>query len=91
MTVTTLVHTCIRAVVRGLPLPEGGRCRIAGSELLVIARAKADDWPEVAITKGDLEAVAWVKPQDAERLADALLEDDHVVSVRLDAPAVDVG
>jgi len=88
---TTRVHSTVRAVLRGFPLPEGAKCVVNGLELLVIGRAKSDDWPETELDRGDLEAVIWTKPDDAERVADALLTDKRVISVRMDAAPLEIG
>lgn len=90
-TQTTRVHSTLRVVVRGFPLPEGAKCVVNEYELLIIARAKAGDWPEVPIERGDLEAVIWTKPDEADRVADALLTDKRVISVRMDAAPLEVG
>jgi len=89
--VTTRVHSTLRVVVRGFPLGEGGKCNVGGVDLLVLTRAKAADWPDVELAKGDLETVAWTTPAEANRLADTLLADPRVVSVRVEAEPLEVG
>ncbi|MBI2388076.1 MAG: hypothetical protein HYV09_00545 [Deltaproteobacteria bacterium] len=81
----------LRAVLRGLPLGEGARFAIAGVELLVLSRAKAAQWPDIELRSGDLEAVAWVAPDQTDRVADALLADPRVIAVRFDAAPVEIG
>ena len=89
--VTTGVHSTLRVVVRGFPLGEGGKCNVGGIDLLVLARAKAADWPDVELVKGDLETVVWTTPAEADRVADALLADSRVISVRVEAEPLEVG
>lgn len=89
--IATTRSATVRAVVRGLPLGEGARFSVAGVDLLVLTRAKAAQWPEVELRAGDLEAVAWVAPDQTDRVADALLADQRVVAVHLDAAPVEIG
>ena len=90
-TLTTRVHSTLRVVIRGFPLGEGAKCKVAGHDLLVLSRARPAEWPDAELVKGDLEAVVWTRPEDADAAADALLTDPRVISVRLEAAPVDVG
>jgi hypothetical protein len=90
-TLTTRIHSTLRVVIRGFPLGEGAKCKVAGFELLVLRRAKSAEWPDIEIVKGDLEAVLWTAPGEADGAADALLGDERVRSVRLEAAPVEVG
>lgn len=81
---STTTRTAIRVVVRGMPLPEGAQFKVGELRVLIVTRAKATDWPEVAIEKGDLDGVVWVTPEDALGAAARLQDDDHIVTVRVD-------
>jgi hypothetical protein len=79
-------HVAIRAVLRGVPLPEGGRYRVGAHELLILGRAKAADWPDADVEKGDLETVVWCIPAEYGAVAAELLANDRIISVRVDSP-----
>lgn len=85
--VETDTRSAIRVVVRGLPLPEGGKFKIGDLSVLIVARAKAADWPESTIDKGDLDGVVWVAPELAFTAAAALQDDEHIIAVRVDLSA----
>lgn len=90
-TAITRAQSTLRAVIRGFPLGEGGKCKVAGYDLLVLKRAKPSDWPETELLQGDLEAVIWTAAGESDRAADALLADERVIAVRVEAPAVEIG
>jgi hypothetical protein len=77
-------RTAIRVVVRGMPLPEGAQFNVGDLRVLIVTRARAGEWPESVIEKGDLDGVVWVKPEQAFAAAARLQDDDHIVAVRLD-------
>lgn len=89
-TVTTRVHSALRVVIRGFPLGEGAKCVVAGQQLLVLKRAKREDWPDATLDRGDLEAVLWTTPGDADRIAETVLADERVISVRVEVAPLDV-
>ena len=71
-------------VLRGLPLPDGGRFTIGDLALLVVGPAQASQWPDAELVRGDLDAVVWVSPEDAFRAAATLHANERVVAVRFD-------
>jgi hypothetical protein len=85
--VPTATRSAIRVVVRGLPLPEGGKFQIGDLSVLIVARARAADWPESTIDKGDLDGVVWVAPELAFASAAELQKDEHIIAVRVDLSA----
>ena len=81
---TTLVnYSSLRVVLRGFNLRPGASCVVCGEKLVVLSRANPTDWP-TGIRSGDLEAVAWCAPAEAERTVKALLAHERVVAVRVD-------
>lgn len=87
----TRSHSTLRVVIRGFPLGEGGKATIGCYQLLVLARAKPSDWPDAPLQKGDLEAVVWTTAGEGDRAADALLVDDRVIAVRVEAEPLEIG
>ena len=81
----TSIRVTVRAVLRGVELPDGGSVRIGEVRLIMMSRAKADDWPDVEIAPGDLETITWSTPSDSAPIAASLLEDERVVSVRVES------
>jgi hypothetical protein len=76
----------VRALLRGVQLPDGASVRIGDVRLLMMSRAKAADWPDVEVVPGDIETITWSTPSESANVAASLLEDERVVSVRVEAP-----
>jgi hypothetical protein len=78
-------HVAVRALVRGVPLPEGARYRVGTRELLILGRAKAAEWPDADVEKGDLDSIIWCLPADYGAVAAELLANDRVIAVRVES------
>ena len=79
----TTTRTVINVVVRGLPLPEGGRFNAGEFRVLIVRRSRPADWPGVALEKGDLDGIVWVRPEEAFHAAAELQKTQHIVAVRV--------
>lgn len=80
----TAIRMTVRAVLRGVPLAEGASFKVSDVTLIVIARAKAADWPDVELELGDLETITWSTLSESAAVASALLESEQVVTVRVE-------
>jgi hypothetical protein len=75
----------VRAVLRGVPLADGAISMVRDVKLIVIARAKAADWPDVELEPGDLETITWSTPAESAAVATTLLASERVISVRVES------
>jgi hypothetical protein len=85
----TTQQITVRALLRGVPLPEGAHYRVGDQQILILARAKGSDWPDVEVEKGDLEGILWCASTTYGQISGALLTSDRVVSLRVEAPGRD--
>jgi hypothetical protein len=79
----------VRALVRGVSVPEGTSFKLADVTLIVMARAKAADWQDVGVERGDLETITWSTLSESAAVAATLLDEERVVSVRVESPVDD--
>jgi len=82
--VPTSVQIAVHVLVRGLPLPEGVNWRLEGYQVLITGPARASDWRNEQVERGDLEAILWCAPREAPSVVENLQASLSVVAVRFE-------
>jgi len=82
--VPTSVQVAVRMLVRGLPLPEGVKWKLEGYQVLITGRARAEDWPNERVERGDLDSVLWCAPREAPSIVENIRTSPNVIAVKFE-------